>query len=71
MRIGRGWRTEISSLKKQNTELKEDLLKTVLLNRALYQFIGADKLGAHGENLRIEIVKLLDDLYRRLGIDQP
>jgi hypothetical protein len=55
-------RKEISDLKKENIELKEDLRRTVLLDLALYQYIGADKLGARAEDLRIKIVKLLGDL---------
>lgn len=55
-------REEISLLKKQNSELREDLKKMVVLGLALYHYIGADKLSTRGEDLRTKIVKLLGDL---------
>jgi hypothetical protein len=72
--LGEDWpriRKEIALLKQQNTDLKEALVQVAILSRTLYMFLGKDRLSNEGYDLDIRIIKLLDDLHRRLEIPRP
>lgn len=69
--LGKDWpriRKEIALLKQQNTDLKEALVQVAILSRTLYMFLGKNRLGDECYDLDIRIIKLLDDLHRRLEI---
>ena len=72
--LGEDWpriRKEIALLKQQNADLKEALVQVAILSRTLYMFLGKDRLSNKCYDLDIRIIKLLDDLHRRLDIPKP
>jgi hypothetical protein len=63
-------RDEISGLKRQISELREDLAKSVLLTRVLYQYVAdADNFVGRYDKYRNEIVRLLRELKAPVQID--
>ena len=72
--LGEDWpriRKEIALLKQQNTDLKEALVQVAILSRTLYMFLRKNRLSDECYDLDIRIIKLLDDLHRRLDIPKP
>jgi hypothetical protein len=62
---------EIALLKQQNTDLKEALIQVAILSRTLYMVLAKNRLSNECYDLDIRIIKLLDDLHRRLDIPKP
>jgi hypothetical protein len=72
--LGQDWpriKKEIALLKQQNTDLKEALIQVAILSRTLYMVLAKNRLSNECYDLDIRIIKLLDDLHRRLDIPKP
>lgn len=61
-------RQEISDLKKQNSQLKEDLQNSARLVHNIYMFIETDKLTNQAAAIRGKILSLFQSLHKYLEL---